>query len=230
MISIVIPVFNASSLITSTVQELSVYLSQNFSDYEILLCDDSSKDGSREIMEMAAVEDKNVRLFYNADNFGLGATLRRLFQEARGECVFYCDCDLPFGCPAIKTLYDGSKDYDIIVASRYCGEHNQVSFIRRIFSRLYYRFCKDLFNVAVVDIGSGTVLFKKTALDRLYISANGFGVHVELFARAAQQGMKIKEIGMKSRQSVKSSFSIVRHSWPIFIETMKIYKELSKES
>ncbi|MCA9399544.1 MAG: glycosyltransferase, partial [Candidatus Omnitrophica bacterium] len=62
MISIVIPVFNASGLVTPTIQELSVYLSQNFPDYEILLCDDSSKDGSREIMKKVAAGDKNVRL------------------------------------------------------------------------------------------------------------------------------------------------------------------------
>ena len=96
-LSLVIPVYNAEKIIISSVRSLIETLAPLSLPYEILLRDDKSTDGSVEVLKSLPGMDPRVRCFFNPANQGLGATLRELFRDARGEIVIYCDVDLPFG-------------------------------------------------------------------------------------------------------------------------------------
>lgn len=220
IVSIVVPIYNAASVLEDSVEKLTRALRSYAAEYEILLRDDGSRDGSGGLLEEISRRYENVRCSSNGSNKGLGFTLRALFQEARGDVVIYCDIDLPFGEGIISRLSDEIKGYDIAVASRYTGGHNRIPFSRRMASRIYYALCRMLFSITVVDIGSGSVALTRRAVTALDLKSNGFAVHAEMYVQASRQGLCIKEFPAASNSVGLSSFSIARHGVGVIRETM----------
>ena len=224
-LSVVIPVYNAENIVDDSVQRLVEVIDSLDISYEILLKNDGSFDGSSKVLEEIDRRYKYVKCASTNINEGLGATLQSLFDQANGNIIIYCDCDLPFGEKVIPLLLSGIKENDIVVASRYCGMRNYVSLSRKIASRLYYLLCKLLFNISVNDIGSGSLAIRKEALDRLDLKSKGFGIHAELFIKSARIGLSIKEIPAEHFQVKTGSFQIWKHGIPTLCETMALLQK-----
>lgn len=227
-ISVVIPVFNARHIVKASVDELINFLNEGEFSYEILLRDDCSEDGTMDELKNLEKRYPRLRCFRNDGNKGLGFTLRKMFEDARGRTIIYSDCDLPFGVEIISELFNGIKENDIVVASRYKGGCNDVPLIRKIMSRAYYFFCKMLFDMPVMDIGSGTVAIKKQVVGALDLRAEGFDIHAELYVKARRAKYFISEISADSRKIKESSFSIVKHGFSVIVKTIKLWFELRK--
>lgn len=223
-VSIVIPIYNSTSLIRDSVEQLVRALGSMPVRYEILLRDDGSSDRSRDVLEKLPAQFASVKVFSNEKNRGLGFTLRRLFADAQGTRVIYIDCDLPFGADVVKEVLARLEKYDIVVCSRYLGKKNTVSWPRKAASRAYYYLCKALFNIPVKDIGSGTVGFRKEALNRLDLVSDGFAIHAEMFARAVRCHSSIIEIGVEALGEENGNNYIFQYGFSILRETFKLKK------
>src|SRR3989338_4883737 len=210
-LSIVIPIYNSASKVSVTVDKLVQFCRRSGYDFEILLRDDHSADGAIDLLRQIPEKYPGVKVFENERNQGLGYTLRQLFDDAKGEAVVYFDCDLPFGADILKELLEGLKDHDMVLASRYRGVANQVIWPRKWMSRLYWLLCRALFSVPVADIGSGTVAFRKSVISQLNLSADGFDIHIEWFAKARKGGFTVQEIPALSCDDGQGSFKIGRH-------------------
>ena len=90
MISIAIPVHNAAATVRQTLDSV---LAQTYADYEVVLVDDGSSDGSHELLLRFAEEHPNFRVFRNADNRGAAFSRNRAVREAEGEYVAFLDAD-----------------------------------------------------------------------------------------------------------------------------------------
>ena len=224
-LSIVIPIYNAENIIESSVERLVGTLDFSKLNYEILLKNDGSDDGSSAVLKAVDHKYEHVHCSSNSSNEGLGVTLQRLFHEAQGKTIIYCDCDLPFGEKVIPLLLDGIKESDIVVASRYCGMRNYVPSHRKIASRFYHLLCKLLFNISVIDIGSGSLAIRKEALKQLDLKSEGFGIHAELFIKAARSGLSIKEIPAEHFRVNTGSFCIWKHSFATLCETATLWQK-----
>ncbi len=225
-LSILMPVYNSAAFLEESVSQLIRFLSKHSTDYEILLGDDASMDHSPRLMDDLARRHASVRCFYHSRNQGLGVNLRRLMREARGEIWAYMDADLPFGVEVLGGLIPYTRNYDVVVASRYLGIPARVTWERRVASRLYYFFCERCFGVTVRDLGSGTVLMKKVKCEDLPLEARGFAIHAEFFVKARARGLSVKEVGWVSRRTGKGSFRICRHGWETLRETVDIWRKL----
>jgi glycosyltransferase involved in cell wall biosynthesis len=95
--SIVIPIYNAGQMAKNSVDQIVTALDPLGYDYEILLRDDGSFDDSKTVLDQIETQYSQVRCFRNITNEGLGATLRKLFHDAKGDHILYCDIDLPCG-------------------------------------------------------------------------------------------------------------------------------------
>jgi len=224
-LSIVLPIYNAANIVEDSVERLVGALDPLGLSYEILLKNDGSHDNSSKILEMIDRRYGHVHCSSNGSNEGLGVTLRKLFHEAQGRTIIYCDCDLPFGEQVISLLLHGIKKDDIVVASRYCGMRNCVPLYRKIASRLYYFFCKLLFGISVFDIGSGSVAFQKEALKQLDLKSKGFGIHAELFIKASRGGFSIKEIPAEHFRISTGSFHVWKHGFTTLCETLTLWQK-----
>jgi len=223
-LSVIIPIYNSKNTIVSTVERLVDVLNEAHLSYEIVLRDDASRDGSQEVLKDVSLKYPQVKCFSNATNQGLGATLRQLFEKAKGEYLIYTDCDLPFGADIFPFLFKKAQYHDIVVLSRYRGLANHVRFIRKIFSRIYFFLCWLLFRIPVIDIGSGTVSIRKNILERLDLKAQGFDIHLELFLRAKEQGLSIEEIPAQAdKHSSPGSFKLLQHGPRIAASTLKLW-------
>lgn len=89
-VSIIVPVYNVAPYLKRCVDAL---IGQTYSNLEILLIDDGSTDGSREIMAQSAAEDLRIRPFYQPYNQGVSAARNRGLDEASGEWIAFCDGD-----------------------------------------------------------------------------------------------------------------------------------------
>lgn len=88
-VSVLVPVYNVEAYLKECVESI---LSQTFTDFELILCDDGSKDLSGEICDEFAQQDPRVRVIHK-ENEGLLWTRRRMFQEAKGEYFICIDSD-----------------------------------------------------------------------------------------------------------------------------------------
>lgn len=90
-VSVLIPVYNAASTVRGTIQSV---LDQDFSDFELLLCDDGSSDDSTEIISQ--FKDSRIRMLRNDRNLGVSATRNHLIREAKGKWIALLDADDEF--------------------------------------------------------------------------------------------------------------------------------------
>ncbi len=222
-LSVVIPVYNSRDLIIPAVEELAVFCDGQGLEYEILLRDDGSSDGSADVLRRLADQRSGVRCAFNEKNRGLGFTLRRLFEEAQGQTVVYCDVDLPFGTAVLKDLVALSKKYEMVVVSRYLAAgQGRVPFLRRTVSRMYFWLCRILFHVPVFDIGSGTVAMSREVLTRVPLRADGFDIHMEIINAFSARRCSILEIPGSYCDKGPGTFSILRHGPRVVVDTIRL--------
>lgn len=90
MVSVIIPVYNAARYLEQTVQSV---LKQSFANYEILLVDDGSTDGSKELLFRLQEADDRIRVLVNEENLGVALTRNRAIEESRGTFLAFLDAD-----------------------------------------------------------------------------------------------------------------------------------------
>lgn len=109
-ISVVVPVYNPGAYFADCVESI---LAQTFNNFELLLVDDGSTDGSSQACDDYAARDSRVRVIHKA-NEGISATRRRGVQEARGEWVAFADADDTMTADALESLYGLTSGTDIV--------------------------------------------------------------------------------------------------------------------
>lgn len=109
-ISVIVPVFNGKKYLHECVDSI---LAQTLKDFELLLIDDGSTDGSDLICDEYAVKDRRVRVVHKV-NEGINATRRRGVHEAKSEWIAFCDDDDTMEPYALQSLYDLSSNTDIV--------------------------------------------------------------------------------------------------------------------
>ena len=230
-LSVVIPIYNAAPFIEKNLVSLIRQLDSLNCEYEILLCDDFSRDNSRAVLEKVFKQYQNIICFYNQQNHGLGHTLRFLFTKAKGEVVIYLDMDLPFGVAVINRLLEAvQRGGDVVVASRYKGGKHPMPLRRRVLSRLYYLLCRALFNIPVRDIGSGAIALRRQVIEKLELKQKRFTAHIEVFLNSHRQGFLIHELDMAHSTQQPGSFSVLRHGQQVVRDTLQLWMDLKQKN
>lgn len=90
LVSIIMPSFNSASYIANSIESIKA---QTFQDWELLVTDDCSTDGTQQILERYAAQDTRIRIFLMEENLGSGHTRNKCLEEARGRYIAFCDSD-----------------------------------------------------------------------------------------------------------------------------------------
>jgi glycosyltransferase involved in cell wall biosynthesis len=211
-VSIVIPVYNEEGILQGSVLELEKKLRAFGWSYELLLCENGSRDRTVEIGKQLEAEHLNVRMLsVGQPNYGLA--MKTGILEARGTFVI-CDeidlCDTEFYARALALLE--RSDTDLVVGSKaMVGSNDQRPLVRRLATRVYNGMLRAVCDYAGTDT-HGLKAFRRTALLE---TARHCVLDRDVFAsefviRAHREGKKILEIPFTVREKRPPSINLVK--------------------
>ena len=196
LLSVVIPCFNEKEFIREIVDRVN---SAPIANKEIILVDDNSNDGTREIIKNE-IEQKVTKVIYHDRNIGKGAALRSGFKEVKGDIIIVQDADLEYDPNEyqrlIKPIVEGRAD--VVYGSRFVGsqEHRVLYFWHMIGNKLLTLISNVFTNLNLTDMETCYKVFKKDVLDRISLQEDRFGFDPEITAKIAKLGCSIYEIGI----------------------------------
>jgi glycosyltransferase involved in cell wall biosynthesis len=211
MISIVIPVFNEAGIVRAAAEELCRKLDALGWDYQLLLAENGSRDGTPDLLAQLAAQ--NPRIFWlHEEQPNYGRALKRGILEARGETVV-CDeidlCDVDFYQRALPMLEQG---VDLVVGSKAMeGANDARPFVRRFATRVI----TVLLRLSTGFRGTDTHGLKAFRRDRLLDVARACVVDRDLFAsefviRAQRMGRVVREIPIALQEKRPPSTHLFR--------------------
>ena len=191
LLSVVMPVYNEKETIETVLRRVQATPYQK----EIIVVDDASTDGTREILK--EIKDDNVRVFFHERNQGKGAALRTGFAQARGHVVLIQDADLEYDPKEypklLQPILDGHAD--VVYGSRFLGGPQRVHlFWHRVGNALITLFSNMLTNLNISDMETCYKVFKAEVVRKIAIKSNRFGVEPELTAKVARMRCRIYEV------------------------------------
>ena len=197
-LSVVIPVYNERATLAELLARVRGAPLPDGLSLEIVVVDDGSTDGSRELLESLIEEDGGeVRLYALAVNSGKGAALRRAFGEVEGDIVLVQDADLEYD-PAdypvlLQPILDGRAD--AVFGSRFMsGPRRVLYFWHSVGNRLVTTLSNMLTDLNLSDMECCYKVVTRQLLDGLDLRSNRFGIEPELTAKIAKSGARIYEV------------------------------------
>jgi dolichol-phosphate hexosyltransferase len=198
MLSILMPVYNERERVEKAIAE--VLATDLPSDFELIIVDDGSTDGTREILREGNW-DARIRRFEHAHNQGKGAAIQTALREARGEFACIFDADLEYD-PAdlsllMPPLLDGRANACFGV--RAFDGYTSHSFLFVLGNKGVTLACNVLFNVYLHDIMTCHKMIRTDLFRSLPLTAAGFSIEPEITARLVQRGERIFEVPVHYR-------------------------------
>jgi len=193
LLSVIVPCYNERA----TVAELLRRVHEVPIEKEIIVVDDCSRDGSREIVAKLAKEWTEIRQIQQPQNMGKGAALRRGIEEARGDIVIIQDADLeyePSEYPRlIAPIVDG--DADVVFGSRFEGYPRRVMLYWHTLGNQFLTFLSNATtNLNLTDMETCYKVFRREVIQSIRLQSNRFGFEPEITAKVAQRGYRIYEV------------------------------------
>ncbi len=195
-LSVVIPCFNEAQTIEKIVNSV---LHSPFKDKEIIIVDDGSTDGTKEILK-SKISSKVARVIYHETNQGKGAALRSGFASATGDIVLIQDADLEYDPEEyeriVKPILDGKAD--VVFGSRFIGgESHRVAFFWHYLGNKFLTFLSNMLtNLNLTDMEACYKVFRREIIQKISIEENEFGFEPEITAKVARMKCRIFEVGV----------------------------------
>jgi dolichol-phosphate mannosyltransferase len=195
-LSLVIPAWNEQETIRRAIREAASALAAFTADFEILVVDDGSTDGTADGVRAEAALDPRVRLLQHPRNRGYGAALRTGFQAATLDLVAFTDADCQFDLTELADLLPLARRHDIVCGYR-VGRQDPA--LRRFLSAGYNRLARLLVGNPVRDIDCALKVFRREVLPAALPESDNFFANTEMLARAEQAGLSVGEVGVRHR-------------------------------
>ncbi|MFN8177399.1 MAG: glycosyltransferase family 2 protein [bacterium] len=194
-ISVVLPAYNEEENIERQVAAVDgVCRDLRFDEWEILVVDDGSRDGTRAVCERMRESFPMLRLIVHETNQGYAQALRTGFTSATKPLVFYTDADNQFDVRELKNLLPSIDDYDIVCGFRI---YRFDPFTRLVASWGFNLLVRVLFRIRVRDVDCAFKLFRREIFDRIHIESKRFFVDTEILAKASKLGLRMTEVGVR---------------------------------
>jgi len=195
-VSMVVPMRNEEKSVTHLLDLALPALERYAADWEVVLVDDGSTDGTAALALERAATEPRVRLVRHEVNRGLGGALRSGFAAARKEWILYTDCDLPWDPEETGRLFRAAEITGAAFVSGYRHDRTGEGTLRTLYSFLYNGLVHVLFSIPIRDVNFSCKLFRRSLLDGRRLASEGSFVDVELIVTARNAGALIQQVGL----------------------------------
>jgi glycosyltransferase involved in cell wall biosynthesis len=197
IISIIIPCYNEVSTIEVIIDQIV-----SIKDYEkeIIVIDDFSTDGTREVIK-EKLSNKISKIIFNEKNYGKGFSVRQGINKANGDIILIQDADLEYDpsdyWKLINPIKSGSAD--VVYGSRFIGfEEKRVLYFWHSVGNFFLTLLSNMLsNLNLTDMEVCYKAFKKDVIKNIELKENRFGFEPEVTAKIAKKNLKIFEVGVK---------------------------------
>jgi glycosyltransferase involved in cell wall biosynthesis len=196
VLSIIIPVYNE----VSTIEELLKRVQNVPLAKEIVLVDDFSTDGTRDLLPRLASAYDNLTICYHEKNCGKGYAIRTGLARVTGDMVVIQDADLEYDpteyLRLVRPILDGRAD--VVYGSRFAGgeEHRVLYFWHYLGNRFLTLLSNMFTNLNLTDMETCYKVFRSEIIKGIRLEQNRFGFEPEITAKIARTGCRIYEIGI----------------------------------
>ena len=194
-LSVIVPVYNEKN----TLREIITRIKESPDDKEIIIVDDYSTDGTRELLkdELGGMVDK---VLFHDRNRGKGAALRTGIKEATGDCVIIQDADMEYDPGEYEILLDPiiRGKADVVYGSRFAGTgpHRVLYFWHSLGNRFLTLLSNMFTDLNLTDMETCYKVFRREIIQSIDIQENRFGFEPEVTAKIARKGLRIYEVGI----------------------------------
>ncbi|OGS04329.1 MAG: hypothetical protein A3G41_03765 [Elusimicrobia bacterium RIFCSPLOWO2_12_FULL_59_9] len=190
-LTILLPTLNEAGNVSSLIAEAKDVVSPIVPQFEILVIDGGSRDGTVEEARRAGARVRTV------EGLSYGRSLREGFSQAEGRLILTLDADLSHPIRIFPLMWEAMRGSgaQMVIASRYvAGGRVERPFFRDLLSRTLNKISSSLLDIPLNDLSSGFRLYEKKALDSVTTRAVNFDIQEELITQFANRGYKIMEV------------------------------------
>lgn len=200
-LSIFFPMWNEEEYIVRTVAAATevcrtLVEAGEIGDYELLIVDDASTDGTAAIADGLAAADPHVRVVRHEVNRKLGGSIRTGLATVTGDLVLYTDADLPFDLTELMRAVRILRSYEADIVSAYRLDRTSEGLKRTVYSFVYNGLITAGFGVSLRDINFAFKLIRREVLDHVELKSEGSFIDAEFMIRASRMGFRIIQIGV----------------------------------
>jgi glycosyltransferase involved in cell wall biosynthesis len=190
LLSVVMPVYNERTTVEEIVRRVLAVPMR----IELIVVDDGSTDGTREILQ-GLRHQLSFKLAAQT-NAGKGAALRRGFAEVTGDLVVIQDADLEYSPEEFPQLIDliCKGKADVVYGSRFLGRHRAFMFAHYLGNKLVTFVTNVLYNTMLTDMETCYKAMRVEVLRSMTLKSNGFGIEPEMTAKIFKRGYRVYEV------------------------------------
>lgn len=234
-LSVVLPAYNERHRIGRFLDSVRLYLEGHYPEnYEVIVVDDGSTDGTAELVRELVVDWPRLRLIRHEQNRGKGAAVRTGMLAASGSRILFADADgaAPIDQEARlrKAIDQGA---DIAVGSRLLPHHPQEVIRRKtrgLFGRMFAALVCRLLRLPVRDTQCGFKMFRSEPARCIFsqVRETGYLFDLEVLALAVRQGYKIVEVPIRWTDVSGGHFHPIRQLPRIFLDLARVFCRLKR--
>ncbi len=227
-VSVVVPAFNEDDIIEANLKEIVRTFDEFGCDYEIVLVDDGSRDGTlKKALKIAELYPR-IKVKRNLENYGKGRALKKSFRYCTGRYIVFLDADLDLHPAQVRTLFDIMRldEADVVIGSKmHPNSKVEYPLSRKFISLVYFTIIKVLFDLPVHDTQTGLKLFKREVLEKVFPRAlvKKFAFDLEILAISRHLGFKITEAPIVLKQQRLYGRIGARAMWQTGWDTLAIF-------
>jgi glycosyltransferase involved in cell wall biosynthesis len=190
-LSVFFPAYNDSGTIASMVIRTVQTASKLTPDFEVIVVDDGSADGTADIADELARTYPQVRAVHHPINRDYGAALQTGFRSAKKELIFYTDGDAQYDPTELTLLWERIGDADLVNGYKI----SRADPVHRIFiGRLYHHIVSLMFGLKLRDVDCDFRLMRRTIFERINLEKTSGIICVEMMKKIQDAGFRIVEV------------------------------------